>query len=224
MRTFAKLGMTAVVAAVLFASLATAASARSLSTTEQGFRVNWSSLEFTSEIVTIRCRVTLAGSFHTRTIAKVARSLIGYLTSAIVAHPCTNGEAWADNGTEAAPLGTLASRLPWHVTYESFTGTLPNITGITLLLRNLSFVQQAVFLGITCRARYGSTTDNPSGTVARDTATGNATTLSPGENARASLVTDLSPGFRACPASGGFTGTGQVFAAASTTRIRITLI
>jgi hypothetical protein len=87
-------------ATLLLATAITTASARNLSISEQSFRVTFSSLELVTELVTIRCRVTLEGSFHTRTIAKVPGSLVGAISRATVAHPCTNGEAWADNGTE----------------------------------------------------------------------------------------------------------------------------
>jgi hypothetical protein len=59
---------------------------------------------------------------HSRTLAKVAESLIGYVTRAALAGVrCTGGSATVQ--TEA---------LPWHIRYASFRGTLPNISGITI--------------------------------------------------------------------------------------------
>ncbi len=161
MRTrFARMLVTMAAAALLLTAATTAVSARSWSISETGFRITWNSIEFGTSTATIRCRVTLEGTFHSRTIAKVARSLIGYINSALFAHPCTGGEAWMDNGREAEPLGTAPNRLPFHLTYESFGGTLPRITELKLLFRNVSWVFQTSFLGIACRARYGRLEDN----------------------------------------------------------------
>jgi len=147
--------------ALLLGLLSGNSSARSLSAREQQFGITWGALEFGSSTSTIRCRATLEGSFHTRAIAKVRGSLVGAITRAIIAHPgCTNGEAWMDNGTEAEPLGRARNRLPFHVTYESFGGTLPEIAEVNLSLSRVSFVLQGSFLGIACLARYGRAEDN----------------------------------------------------------------
>jgi hypothetical protein len=223
MRTSAKLGLTALLAALLLASAISTASARSLSVTEQSFRATWSSLEFAGGGATIRCRVTLEGSFHTRTIAKVERSLIGAISRAIVAHPCTNGEGWADNGTETEPLGTAPNKLPFHVTYQSFTGTLPAITAVNLLLSRVSFVIRTTVLGLTCQGRYGRAEDNIIGIAARE-AGGAITELTPSATVnRASLVEQLGPN-AICPTTGAFGGRGLVANLATGARITVTLI
>jgi len=205
---------------VLALGVATA-SARNLSTSEQSIRATWSSLEFSAG-VTIRCRVTLEGSLHTRTIAKVARSLIGAGTRAIFAHPCTGGEAWADNGTESEPLGTAPSRGPGHLTYESFTGTLPNISAVSFSVSRISFVVQATILGLTCRGRYGRAEDNITGIAARE-AGGGITSITPREGTRASLVEQLGPN-AVCSSTGTFSGTGSATQLVTGSRITITLI
>jgi hypothetical protein len=221
MRTTAKLGLTALVAALVLASAIGTASARSLSVSEQSFRSTFSSLEFASEIVTIRCRVTLEGSFHTRTIAKTANALVGALTRVIVAHPgCTNGEAWADNGTEAEPLGTAPNKLPFHLQYKSFTGTLPAITAVTLAVSRASFVTQATFFGLQCRGRYGRPEDQINAAAARE-AGGAITTLTASGEAR--LVEQLGSS-AVCPATGRFSGTGTIVNLSTGARITVTLI
>jgi hypothetical protein len=138
MRTHTRLILGALTAAIVLATAVGTASANRLSTSNRNFRATWSPLTFQSNEeggITIACNVTLEGSFHYASILKVARSLIGYVTKANVAHPCTgSGEAWADNGIENAGLGVIANSLPWHVTYEGFEGTLPNIGGVRLLL------------------------------------------------------------------------------------------
>jgi hypothetical protein len=71
------------------------------------------------EFVTYRCRLTLEGSFHSRSIAKVTESLIGYVNRA------TLGEC-PINDTRV-----LRETLPWHIRYRSFAGTLPSIVEFT---------------------------------------------------------------------------------------------
>jgi hypothetical protein len=223
MRTSAKLGLTALMAAILLASAVATASARSLSVSEQSFRATWASLEFAGGGATIRCRVTLEGSFHTRTIAKVERSLIGAISRATVAHPCTGGEGWADNGTETEPLGTAPNKLPFHVTYESFAGTLPNISTVNLLLSRVSFVIRATVLGLTCQGRYGNATDNITGAAARE-AGGGITSLVPVEGRNStSRVEQLGPN-TVCPATGAFRGSGSVADLSTGARLTVTLI
>ena len=208
-------------ATTLLALLATAAPARNFSTSNQNIRLVWSSLEFAS-VATIRCSLTLEGSFHSRTIAKTARALIGYLTSAAIRRPCTNGEAWSANGREAHPrLGTLANTLPWHITYEGFQGTLPNITNILFLVRGSRLVIHTVFNSI---CLTGDANDNITGRGTRDTVTGVVTGIEAvaGRNSLR-LVAELGTGF--CPASASFMANlGTITLLNSTTRITITLI
>jgi hypothetical protein len=192
MYTSAKLGLTALMAAVLLSSAVDTASARNFSVSEQSFRIIWSSLPLTSGS-TVRCRVTVEGSFHARTLAKVAGILIGAISRAIFAHPCTGGEAWADNGTETEPLGRAPPKLPWHYNYESFAGTLPNVQEVNPALSRISFVAQATVLGLTCRGRYGRTEDTILLHGARE-ARGGITSVTPDRSVnRASLVEQLGP-------------------------------
>jgi hypothetical protein len=210
-------------AAVLLAAVAANASARNLSTSEQSLRATWASVEFAGGGATIRCRVTLEGSFHSRTIAKVRGALAGAISRAIIGHPCTGGEAWADNGTESEPLGTAPNKLPFHVTYESFQGSLPAIEALNLLLSRESFVISATILGLTCRGRYTRAEDNIIITAARE-AGGGITSLTPSATTnRAALVDQLGPN-AVCPATGAFSGTGNVSNLSNGGRITITLI
>lgn len=140
MRTSIKAGLCALAASALLAATVATASANNLSISNQQIRAIWapvtviipeSSLEFV-------CVMTLEGSFHSSTIRKIADTLIGHITRAVVQHPCGGaGEMYVHNGTEA-PLGTVrATSLPWHLTYRSFAGTLPNITEARLLIRGM---------------------------------------------------------------------------------------
>jgi hypothetical protein len=130
-------------AALMLTFAVSAASARNISISNQNIRVVWSPLTFSGGGgIEARCRVTLEGSFHYRTIVKVERSLVGLITRAIAGRPCERNVGWAYNGTEVNEvLGrtVFPNSLPWHLTYERFTGTLPNITSITLLLANARF-------------------------------------------------------------------------------------
>jgi hypothetical protein len=221
MRTSAKLVLTALAAAVVLASAISTASAGRLSTSESSIRTSWTALEFVTPIITVRCRVTLEGSFHSRTIAKVREALIGAITRATVAHRCTNGEAWADNGVEAQPLGIAPQRLPFHLTYESFATSLPNITSINLLLSRVSFV---IASGGTM-GRYGRPEDNITGTATREGG-GGITQITPvAGRDRARLVTCLEELIFECPGEGTFrNSSGPVTGLTNTNTIRITLI
>jgi hypothetical protein len=181
------------VALVLAAAVGTA-SARNLSVNEQSFRLIWTPLQLGTEPggggTVIRCNVTLEGSFHSRTIPKVARTLIGWVTRAIVAHPCTGaGEGFALTAAE-----TGRETLPWHVTYEAFSGRLPNITRIRLLLRPSFRVN--VF-GVNCL--YSG---NAAGEAQLDAA-GNITGVLPDS----SVAVPRSEGSFLCPANGYFAAT-----------------
>ena len=123
-----------------FAALAcSSASAIQLSLSEPTFRVVWTSARFIFAGVTVSCNVTLEGSFHRASFAKVEGSLIGSITRA------TSGSC--SNGT----MSVLTATLPWHVQYGGFTGTLPNIS--TVSMRIIGMSGSWTFLGITCLAR-----------------------------------------------------------------------
>ena len=210
-------------ATTLLALLATAAPARNFSTSNQNVRVVWSEIDFASPIATITCSLTFEGSFHYRSIVKRERALIGHITAAIVRRPCRNGEAWAANGREAHPrLGTLANTLPWHITYEGFTGTLPNITSIHFLVRGGRFTIHTIFDSL---CLYGDANDNITGRGNRELVTGAITELEPvAGRTTARLVNRLGAG--ECPAAGTFGNRrpGVVTLLNTTTRITITLI
>jgi hypothetical protein len=126
------------------------ASARRIAFSERGFRLVYRELTFRESAfgTTIACPVTLEGSFHSKTLSKVAEALVGYLTKASVASAsCTGGHARA-----------LTETLPWHVRYESFTGTLPSITSITTDIIGAAFLVEA-FGFLSCL--YTSTAAEP---------------------------------------------------------------
>jgi hypothetical protein len=152
MHRSASLVIGALAASLILAT--TTASARNLSLSNSNFRATYSPIELeTGGGTPISCLVTMEGSFHSTTIVKSIGALIGYITRSSLARPCTGfGEAWIYNGTEGGLTGNVNS-LPWHVTYEGFTGTLPAIGRLKLLAHGLRIAVQAVF-GV-CLSIYG---------------------------------------------------------------------
>ncbi|HEX7289663.1 MAG TPA: hypothetical protein VF250_00935 [Conexibacter sp.] len=145
-------------ATVLFGALATAASARNLSTSNQQIRAQWREVRFSGLFGTATCQITVEGSFHERTTAKVVGRLVGYIFRVRLG-PCASGTATI-----------LTETLPWHVTYAEFSGTLPNITAINAKATNVSFTVRTPE-GFNCLAR--STAEAPViGNFIRDIATG----------------------------------------------------
>jgi hypothetical protein len=179
MHIYPRVLLVTLLATVALAALISSASARNLSVSNQNIRVAWSSLEFVAEATntTVRCGLTLEGSFHSRTIAKVERSLIGYITRASFRRPCTGGTAWTYNGTEVdetrAERPIFANSLPWHLTYERFEGALPNITRVTMLVTGMRYRIRATIFGIPLNCDYTtSSTENARGTATRNVTTG----------------------------------------------------
>jgi len=198
---------TAVLAAALLLALSVTSSASRLSYSSKEFRIVWASLSFSAAEggVSITCPVTLEGSFLERTSTKVRDALAARITAATVG-TCQEG-----NGT------ILTMSLPWEVTYQSFTGSLPSITGVRYALLGAAF-QIEPGIGIRCLARTSSTF--PAAGEARRDSRGNIT----------SLITDSSlaiptTGNFECPRSGIFSGSGEVFVqGSSTTRVTLSLI
>lgn len=114
-------------ATMLLGALASAASARNLSTSNQTLRASFREVRFTLPFGTVNCSITVEGSFHQRTQAKVAGSLVGYITRGDLG-TCSSGR-----------VTVLRETLPWHIRYSSFSGTLPNITSLRANIIGVSF-------------------------------------------------------------------------------------
>lgn len=173
---------------MLCSAIAGSASARNLSQNEQRFRTTYSPLSFIPSFgSTIRCPLTLEGSLHSRTIAKVAGSLIGYVNR-VVFGTCEAGRLRANTET-----------LPWHVTYESFSGTLPLITSLGKSIHNMSFEIDGEIFGLAVRCRYNMPSE-------RFTTTREARGVLTGETPGSETVNSSTEG---CP-SYRLSGTGSV--------------
>jgi len=117
MHTKALAALCAAIATAVIALDISTVTARNLSLSNQNIRVTFNNLEFSPGFgEPSTCRVTLEGSFHNRTSAKVAGSLIGYLTRV------TTGQCSPNQVT------ILTATLPWHVRYQAFSGRLPDIS------------------------------------------------------------------------------------------------
>jgi hypothetical protein len=149
-------------ATVLLGGLISTASARNLSISSQTLRSQFRAVDFQLPFFYTTCQLTLEASLHTRTIAKVQGSLIGYITNARLGQ-CSTGSSTI-----------LTETLPWHVRYLAFSGPLPNITDLVINVIGWSFRVREPF-GITCLSR--STAEEPAiVTFVRDPAAGGTLT------------------------------------------------
>jgi hypothetical protein len=163
MRPITKVVVVALAVAVTMSMCVAQASARQLRVSSRMFEIVFSPLEFRMPFGTVRCPFTFLGEFHEVIITKVVHRLIGlirHVTPPAPTEPCVGGTATA-----------LAETLPWHLTYEGFAGTLPNITSMTLLVVGAAFNVREAGLGITCLV-LTSTTNPARLAAARNTVTG----------------------------------------------------
>jgi len=144
----------AVAAIVTLAMTVGTASARRFEVSDQRFRAVWVNNPMVFETQGLGkaiCRVTMEGSFHSRTLSKVSGQLIGYVTKAAIdTVNCGTTES-------VRPATILTETLPWHVAYAGFMGTLPRITKINVTLIGFSYRLEIV--GTRCL--YTSTVTEP---------------------------------------------------------------
>lgn len=157
--------LSGLLATLALAGAVGAASANRLSASSQSIRMVWSSLRFEALMIraTITCAVTMEGTFHGETIVKTRDSLVGSITRASFGQPCTGGSVWAYNGTEGAESlpEAFTNSLPWHLTYESFVGTLPSITEVNVRLIGMRWARRAAFLGVPVICTFETGTEDP---------------------------------------------------------------
>jgi hypothetical protein len=154
MRIRARLGLCSLAATILLGALVGTASAQRFEISNQGIRATFPALRFAERLAgggpEARCPVTLEGTFHSRTIAKVLESLIGYLTRSIINRPrCT-----FIGGVMDVDLKEFS--LPWHIRYDGFIGTLPRIE-----LMGMRFILLEFNLRIVTTCEYRSSVRNP---------------------------------------------------------------
>jgi hypothetical protein len=210
-----RLILAALAAALAMGFAVNAARANRLSVTNQAFRITWASIRLSAFELgqIIACPLTLEGSFHSRTIRKVARALIGAVTRGIVkGESCTGGRATV-----------LQEALPWHLTYEDFSGALPNIEDVYVLLRRYAVrVEATIVVAVACLYKDRGRVEENQVMDWRVGAAGQVTraTIDPFIDRYAGLAS----GSFGCPARGQLESEGQVFLLGNTTRISVTLI
>jgi len=143
MRT-CKLLLALLIAAVALGACVGGASANRLSFSSGPFRAVFGEPVGEPPPHIIACSATFEGSFHSSTIAKVSRSLIGYITRA----------AFREETCRGGHMRALRETLPWHLQYEGFSGTLPNITQIAAAAIGVAILAEfAAFPGSSCLIR-----------------------------------------------------------------------
>jgi len=209
MKTCVKLILAAATATVVLGAAASTASARRIEVSEQRFHQVWTSITFVGEFASVKCPMTIEGSFHSKTTSKVIGQLIGYITRVtLIGGACTSGHATA-----------LTEILPWHITYEGFGGILPRITEIHILLIGAAF--RFELLGGSCLVQT-STTEPSEDWIFIEPNTGQVRNLFPNPNRLIRTSAGCLAG-----ATGRFEGTSEVFAGgqeSGTTRITVRLV
>jgi hypothetical protein len=158
MRIRSRLSLVALLAVAALAAAVGIAGARRIEFSEQHIRAVWGEAEPAGFIdsggnYNIRCQLSLEGSFHSRTLSKVCGQLIGYITQAQAPFTCAGGEIAVLNGNERNHANVVSENtLPWHVRYDSFTGTLPNIAGIRIQIIGAAILYWITtpFIATTC--------------------------------------------------------------------------
>jgi hypothetical protein len=206
----AKTLLAVVGATVMLTALVSSASAGRLSTTSKNTRATWASLELIEPVFgsTVRCPITVEGSFHSATMGKVAGALVGHISrSTINTTGCSGGRATI-----------LQASLPWHIRYSGFTGTLPNITA----LRTDAIGVQIRIEGAFGSCLFTSSVTQPIiGTLNRSVATRSLTSVTTGGG----IVSNEACGPFGERISGSFGGTSNSLTVlGTTTLITITLI
>ena len=183
------------------------AGANRLSVSEQSFTETWASLTLEAAGSTVRCPVTLRGSFASSTIVKVHSMLIARYGEGRVGS-CTGGS-----------VTLLTETLPWHKTFEHFFGRLPRVTGIGQLIVQYT-ARITIEGGISCL--MATTTSEPGALTANVNEAGEVTSTTLDE----SVVIDLADvgGFLCDDVAGDvrMSGTGSVVTGArAPQRIRL---
>jgi hypothetical protein len=213
MRTLNRLSHAALLASYVLILLTSGSLAQRLEASNGSIRATFPALRFFGTepfggTVEVICPVTLEGTFHSKTISKEPERLVGYVTRAI-----TNQNVCTENGLSGVTI--LQERLPWHIRYESFAGTLPEITRVIIRLALIAFRVRAVLFNIECL--YQSTAAQPvRGFVERNIATGQAMNL-------IALAETSVPRFEgptgSCPTSGRYQGSAGIRVLGSATSL-----
>jgi hypothetical protein len=209
-----RLIIASLVAATALAAAVGSANARRLALSENHILSHFREMTFEGGIgAPVVCAMSLEGSFHSRTLEKVVRSLVGYVTEVRIQRPCRGGEAWVLTAQEGR-----AESLPWHLLYERFIGALPNITGIELTLDNGAFL---ISIPGVCQCLYRATTTSPMRGIVNREAGGKLTGDRVNEATRIPLSATLSG---LCPSSSILSGVAIIGAQVGYREVTVTLV
>lgn len=215
----------AALAAALLASGAGTASARNFSVrgAESGFRFTFNRFEFLMAWNNNRlgaiCPVTMEGSFHSRTIAKVVRMLIGYVTRVALSEAACRGFSGPEENPWPVRAEFLAESLPWHMQYNGFTGLLPRISSIRANLIGPAIRVSETAIGWSCLYRASAEVPMHYSFLLREEGVISSFRAESGEQ-----LIPLVSGF-ACNLEGmNYAGEAAVTALGTTTRLTVTLI
>lgn len=125
----------------LVAVMTGSAVARQLELSERDLRATFPRWEISNAFGTAKCELTLEMTMHERRITKTAELLIGFVTRAAIT-ACAMGTA-----------NLQIETLPWHIRYESFTGTLPNITRLNTRVIGMAWNIREPIFGVMCLIR-----------------------------------------------------------------------
>jgi hypothetical protein len=217
-RRLAVRATTLIAVAMLTTALAAATAAAGrfeLPRFERGFVLAFANLEFTNGLsLTTRCPAGFTGQFEARTFSKTAGTTVGRITQAQITDPdCQEGRA-----------SVVPTSLPWTVRYSSFTGTLPNITGVRLVVPNAEMTIETNGLGVTCTAT--TSPEEPAAFIANVTVEGSGELVISSIRADESARIDLLGGRGLCAFAGPgwLIGTGLVTEVRTATSVWIRLI
>jgi hypothetical protein len=133
---------------------------------------------------------------------------------------CTGGRVAAFNGVETYNGATAPNTLPWHWTYQLFTGALPSVTAIQYAISGLRWgFRDSTAV---CTGQYGTTEDAVSLTAARE-AGGGITSFTPVEGANSVTLFRRDGGF-VCPSPMRIRGVGSLTVQGAATRVTVFLI
>lgn len=208
MRYSTRLALAVLAAGCMLLALSGAAGANRLSLTNQSIRWTFAEYSDTNAGIRISCEVTLEGSLHSASFAKVSGALIGYVNRASVRSPC-RGE-WGD-------MHFLTETLPWHMRYHAFAGTLPAITSATVDLVGWAWNYPGLGMG---PCLYRSTPENPARWILGRERNGAITSVT----ADSTIAVRLFSGELSCASTINYEGTGSMTVAGSSTLVTLTLI
>lgn len=124
-------GLAAVLAVALSTSIAAARTGIAVTPSGSILTLN---LNLDMAGIDVQCTWTLDLALHARTNKSVS-SLVGFVDIAISTGRCSEG----DQGLLAGGSRVIGAQGPYHLSYVSFSGTLPNITSVRWLINDVTF-------------------------------------------------------------------------------------